>query len=100
MNFQQTVIAMMLVLLGVFHAAPDLAAAQQAKTDKQIAYYQQLLRRHSRNANLYFGLADALIRKARESGDPTYFNRAEEALKRTLQLAPKKAGAMRHLAYV
>jgi tetratricopeptide (TPR) repeat protein len=100
MNFQQTVIAMMLVLLGVFHAAPDLAAAQQAKTDKQIAYYQQLLRRHSRNANLYFGLADALIRKARESGDPSYFNRAEEALQRTLQLAPEKAGALRHLAYV
>jgi tetratricopeptide (TPR) repeat protein len=90
----------MLVLIGVFHAAPKLAAAQQAKTDNQIAYYQQVLGRRSRNANLYFGFADALIRKARESGDPTYFNRAEEALKRTLQLAPAKAGALRHLAYV
>ena len=100
MKFQQRVIAMMLVLLGVFHAAPDLAVAQQTKTDNQIAYYQQLLRRHSRNANFYFGLADALIRKARESGDPSYFNRAEEALKRTLQLAPQNAGALRHLAYV
>jgi tetratricopeptide (TPR) repeat protein len=100
MNFQPRVIAIVLVLLGVFHATPDLTVAQQTKTDNQIAYYQQLLRRHSRNANFYFGLADALIRKARESGDPSYFNRAEEALKRTLQLAPQNAGALRHLAYV
>ncbi len=100
MNFQQRLIVMMLALLGVLSVAPHLAAAQQMKTDKQIAYYQQLLRRHSRNANVYLGLADALIRKARETGDPSYFNRAEEALKRTLQLAPHNAGALRHLAYV
>jgi len=100
MNFQPRVIAIVLVLLGVFHATPDLAVAQQTKTDNQIAYYQQLLRRHLRNANLYFGFGDALIRKARETGDPGYFNRAEEALKRTLQLAPQNAGALRHLAYV
>jgi tetratricopeptide (TPR) repeat protein len=100
MNFQPRVIAIALVLLGVFHATPDLAVAQQTKTDNQIAYYQQLLRRHLRNAKLYFGFGDALIRKARETGDPSYFNRAEEALKRTLQLAPQNAGALRHLAYV
>ena len=100
MNFQPRVTAIVLVLLGVFHATPDLAVAQQTKTDNQIAYYQQLLRRHLRNANLYFGFGDALIRKARETGDPGYFNRAEEALKRTLQLAPQNAGALRHLAYV
>lgn len=51
MNFQPRVIAIVLVLLGVFHATPDLAVAQQTKTDNQIAYYQQLLRRHLRNAN-------------------------------------------------
>lgn len=100
MNCRQTLTVMVLVLLGVFPVAPQSVTAQQTKTDQQIAYYQQLLRRHSRNANLYFGLADALIRKARESGDPGYFDRAEEALKRTLQLAPHNAGALRHLAYV
>ena len=100
MNFQQRPITMMLVLLGVFSVTPHLAVAQQIRTDNQIAYYQQLLRRHSRNANVYLGLADAFIRKARETGEPSYFNRAEEALKRTLQLAPHNAGALRHLAYV
>ena len=48
----------------------------------------------------YHGLGDALIRKARETGDPSYFNRAEEALKKSLEINPNNAGAMRHLAYV
>lgn len=100
MNRKQPVITLVLALLGVLTAVPERALAQQGKTDQQIAYYQQLLPRHSRNAKIYFGLADALIRKARESGDPSYYNRAEEALKRTLQLAPHNAGALRHLAYV
>ncbi|MBM4298063.1 MAG: tetratricopeptide repeat protein, partial [Deltaproteobacteria bacterium] len=46
------------------------------------------------------GLGDALIRKARETGDPSYFNRAEEALKKSLEIAPQNSGALRHLAYV
>ena len=45
-------------------------------------------------------LGDALIRKARESGDTSYFNRAEEALKKSLEIAPENGGALRHLAYV
>ena len=74
--------------------------AQRSLTDNQIAYYQQLIKRNPRNAKVYFGLGDALIRKARETGDPDYYNRAEEALKKSLEIAPKNAGAMRHLAYV
>jgi tetratricopeptide (TPR) repeat protein len=100
MKLQQVMIAMMLALLGIFNAAPKLAAAEENKTDNQISYYQQLLRRNPRSANAYLGLGDALIRKARESGDPSYFSRAEDALKKTLQLAPQHAGAQRHLAYV
>jgi tetratricopeptide (TPR) repeat protein len=69
-------------------------------TDNQIAYYQQLLQRNPRNAKVYYGLGDALIRKARETGDVNYFNRAEEALKKSLEISPNNAGAMRHLAYV
>jgi tetratricopeptide (TPR) repeat protein len=74
--------------------------AQRSITDSQIDYYQQSLRRNSRNAKTYFGLGDALIRKARESGDPSYFNRAEEALKKALEIAPQNGGVLRHLAYV
>jgi tetratricopeptide (TPR) repeat protein len=84
----------------LFVLSTDQALAQSTRTDNQIAYYQQLLLRNTRNAKALYGLGDALIRKARETGDPSYFNRAEEALKKSLEIAPKNAGAMRHLAYV
>lgn len=90
-----TIIAALLWLLGT-----DYALAQPTRTDSQIAYYQQLIKRSPRNGKAFYGLGDALIRKARETGDPAYFNRAEEALKRSLEIVPKNAGAMRHLAYV
>ncbi len=92
---------MILVLaLSVFAFWPEALLAQRTPTDNQIAYYQQLLKRNPRNATAYYGLGDALIRKARESGDPAYFNRAEEALEKSLEITPKNAGAKRHLAYV
>jgi tetratricopeptide (TPR) repeat protein len=90
--------ALLVFALLVFGVEP--AQAQRTKTDHQIAYYQTLLKRSPQSAKAYLGLGDALVRKARETGDPSYFNRAEEALKRTLQLAPHNAGALRHLAYV
>ena len=100
MNIQQSVIVTILIALSIFSVAPERSLAQQARTDNQIAYYQQLLKRNPRNAKAYYGLGDALIRKARETGDADYFNRAEEALKKSLEIAPQNAGAMRHLAYV
>jgi tetratricopeptide (TPR) repeat protein len=90
-----TLVAALLFLLGTDHVL-----AQFARTDSQIAYYQQLIKRNPRNGKAFYGLGDALIRKARETGDPSYFNRAEEALKKFLEIAPTNAGAIRHLAYV
>jgi tetratricopeptide (TPR) repeat protein len=75
-------------------------SAQRMATDNHITYYQRLLQRNPLNPRAYYGLGDALIRKARETGDPSYFNRAEEALKKSLEINPDNAGAMRHLAYV
>ena len=90
-----TLVAALLFLLGTDHVL-----AQTTRTDSLISYYQQLIKRNPRNGKAFYGLGDALIRKARETGDPNYFNRAEEALARSLEIAPKNAGAMRHLAYV
>ncbi len=78
----------------------DLLWAQPSAADNHVAYYQQLLKRNPQNAKTYLGLGDAFIRKARETGDSSYFNRAEDALKRSLELAPENGGALRHLAYV
>jgi tetratricopeptide (TPR) repeat protein len=92
--------AIMLSALFSFVFLTDQVIAQSTRTDSQISYYQQMLKRDPRSAKAFYGLGDALIRKARETGDPDYFNRAEEALKKSLEIAPKNAGAMRHLAYV
>ena len=99
MKIQRHVVAAIVTVLGLGFG-PNPSFAEGARTDNQIAYYQQLLTRNPRNSKAYYGLGDALIRKAREIGDPDYFNRAEEALKRSLEIAPNNAGAMRHLAYV
>ena len=76
-----TLVAALLFLLGTDHVL-----AQLTRTDSQIAYYQQLIKRNPRNGKAFYGLGDALIRKARETGDPSYFNRAEEALKKSLEI--------------
>jgi tetratricopeptide (TPR) repeat protein len=100
MKIEKSMAVLIVLALVFFGFWPNLLQAQGTRTDNQIAYYQQLLRRNPGNAKALYGLGDALIRKARETGDPAYFNRAEEALKRSLEIAPKNAGAMRHLAYV
>jgi tetratricopeptide (TPR) repeat protein len=91
-----------LVLVALVAAlAPMPAAAQRASTaDNHVAYYQSIVRRNPRDARAFHGLGDAYIRKARESGDVAYFDRAEQAIRRSLELAPDTAGAWRHLAYV
>jgi tetratricopeptide (TPR) repeat protein len=91
-------VSVVLAVMVMMGSVP--ASAQRTTTDNHIVYYQQLLKRSPRNARAYHGLGDAFIRRARETGDPAYFNRAEEALKRALELAPKNAAAIRHLAYV
>jgi tetratricopeptide (TPR) repeat protein len=91
---------MIVALLSLFGFWPKALLAQRSSTDNHIAYYERLLSRNARNARAYYGLGDALIRKARETGDPVYFNRAEEALRRSLEIAPRNAGVVRHLAYV
>jgi tetratricopeptide (TPR) repeat protein len=100
MRIRLSLVALMLVSVVIFSLGSNLLLAEAATTDSQIGYYQHLLRRNPRNAKALYGLGDALIRKARETGDPSYFNRAEEALKKSLEVNPNNAGAMRHLAYV
>jgi tetratricopeptide (TPR) repeat protein len=92
--------ALIAISFAVIMAGFEAAHAQKTPTDAQIARYQQLLQRNPRSAKAHFGLGDAFIRKARETGDAAYYNRAEEALKKSLQIAPRNGAALRHLAYV
>ncbi len=97
MRIRRTLTTTFLVLLVFGY---ESAQAQRTKTDHEIAYYRVLLQRNPRSVKGYLGLGDTLIRKARETGDASYFSRAEEALKKSLEIAPQNAGALRHLAYV
>ena len=93
---QTCVLGLLLVAL-----APLPAPAQHASTaDNHIAYLQSILVRNPRDARALHRLGDAYIRKARETGDVAYFQRAERAIRQSLELTPDSAGASRHLAYV
>jgi tetratricopeptide (TPR) repeat protein len=91
-------IALALLLVGL--GPEPVRAREPSAADQAIALYQGLLRRNPFDARNYYRLADACIQKARESGDPAYFERAEVALRKSLQLHPEYADAMRHLAFV
>jgi tetratricopeptide (TPR) repeat protein len=78
--------------------APSLWA-QHVAPDRTIQFYQRLLQRQPRDATTYYRLGDAYIQKARETGDITYVDLAEQALRKCLEIAPDHSGAARHLAY-
>jgi tetratricopeptide (TPR) repeat protein len=60
--------------------------------------YQRLLQRQPYDVQAYYRLGDAYIQKARVSGDVTYYDLAEQALRKALDLAPHYSQARRHLA--
>jgi len=74
--------------------------AQPTSPDQAIRLNQRQIQRHPRDATAYLRLGDAYIQKARQTGDLSYFTLAEQVLRKSLELAPRNAGAARHLAYV
>ncbi len=86
-----------LCLLGL-RSAP--LWGQGTTPDQTILLYQRMLQRNPADVRAYYRLGDAYIQKARESGDITYINLAEQALRKALDIAPDHSGAARHLAYV
>ena len=86
--------------LCLMSAGRGVLSAQTRTQDGSIHFYQEALKRNPRDGRTYYRLGDAYIQKARESGDSTYFNLAEKALRKSLELAPRNSGALRHLAYV
>src|SRR6202007_3015709 len=89
MKTQKQLAATIIATLSFFVFGLSVSFAQSTRTDNQIGYYQQLLNRDPRSARAYYGLGDAWIRKARETGDADYFNRAEAALTKSLEVASK-----------
>ena len=69
-------------------------AAPGASTDAQIAALERNLADSPDNSQLYAALGGAFLQKARETGDPTLYTRAETAFRQGLRRDPHDAGTL------
>jgi tetratricopeptide (TPR) repeat protein len=81
------VVLLAISLLLSLGAASDLPAQPQA-TDQLIKFFQSRVARDSADFFSYNKLGAAYLQKARETGDITYYELAEKALKKSLELLP------------
>jgi len=68
---------------------------QAPTTDDLVRHYQARLARRATDPRGYVGLGQVYILKARETGDPQYYDLAEKALTRSLDLHPDPGTASR-----
>lgn len=74
--------------------APPRPAGPLGATDQLILSYQDLARRDPRSADARAVLGAAYLQKARETGDPAYYERAGQALDAALGLDPEHIDAL------
>src|SRR4051794_10039596 len=98
LSSMKTFALILLLCVSALCAAPSCAAGSE--TDQAIALAQHRAQRQANSPNALYRLGDAYIRKARESGDTSYFKLADEALRKSLELNPQQSSVLRHLAYV
>lgn len=90
-------LAIVLGLLGC-----QAAVAQKTASDQFIRFYQWRVSRDPGESINYDNLGSAYLQKARESGDPVYYELAEKSYVQALALLekdkPEAAGSITHLA--
>ncbi|MGH7890282.1 MAG: hypothetical protein ACRENF_06995, partial [Thermodesulfobacteriota bacterium] len=59
-----------------------------SKTDSTIDQYQERIKREPDDYSNYTKLGEAYIQKARETGDASYYEKAEWVLKKAVELYP------------
>jgi tetratricopeptide (TPR) repeat protein len=69
-------------------------------TDKQIEALQDHVRKQPGDYSRYDELGAAFFQKARESGDISYYDLAEQTLKKSLELAPRDFRAANPLVHI
>ena len=68
--------------------ASDASSRANATIDVQIQTLQSQIRSHADDWQSYAQLGMAFLQKARETGDPTYYQKTEEALNTSLSFQP------------
>jgi tetratricopeptide (TPR) repeat protein len=87
-------------LFAVLVGSPSIAGAiDLGHLDRDIAIMQKILKSHP-DAEIYYRLGDLYVQKGRQTGDITYYNLADGALRQGLKLMPDFEPAHRHLAFV
>ncbi len=101
-----------LLILGAASAGSQTApfdfvksnrAAASSETDKQIQAFEDRVKKSPGDYAGYDGLGSAFFQKARETGDITYYDLAEQTLKHALASAPqdfRSADPLVHMALV
>lgn len=74
--------------------APARPAGPLTTTDQIILSYQDIARSEPRNVDARAVLGAAYLQKARETADPAYYERAEQALDAALALDPRHVDAL------
>ncbi len=92
-------ISIALSVLAVFIAAPANPASV-SPAEKQIASARAAIETSPSSPRGYSDLAFAFARRARETSDPGYYRRADEALDRALAIAPEDFEAKKARAWV
>lgn len=72
-----------------------LVAGSETPAERKIALARQRIERDPKLAQSYNDLALALTQRARETADPVYYQQAEEAVQRSLALAPDNFEALK-----
>jgi tetratricopeptide (TPR) repeat protein len=75
-------------------------ATGSSMTDRQIAKWSEKAQQSPRDIRAWDNLGDALMQKARETADVTYYGHAEKAYQQALALDPKSVAALTGMAWV
>jgi len=74
--------------------AGGVSVPPNASTDARIAAYQQLVRSHPKDSRGYDFLGGAYMQNVRETGDASFYSRADGVFSRALQLNPRDPAAV------
>jgi tetratricopeptide (TPR) repeat protein len=85
---------------GAAGAPPQALAQPQSPAERHIAMAEKSVATRPGNPEPYNELAVALSRRARETGDPQFYARAEAAIEQSLKLAPDNFAALKARTWV